>query len=93
MAAMVLDCSRRAVVKFQRTIALSDLSTDAAALDLPVTIIHGDRDASAPLDSSGRVYAASIPGADLVVYEGVAHGVMVTHASRLACDVARRVAP
>lgn len=93
MAAMVLDCSRRAVVGFQRTIALSDLSADAAALDLPVTIIHGNRDVSAPLDSSGRVYAASIPGAELLVYEGVAHGVMVTHASRLACDVARRVTP
>ena len=93
MAAMVLDCSRRAVVAFQRTIALSDLSAEAAALDLPVTIIHGDRDVSAPLDNSGRVYAATIPGAELVVYDGVAHGVMVTHASRLADDIARRVAP
>ncbi|MEH3099730.1 alpha/beta fold hydrolase [Sphingomonas adhaesiva] len=91
MAAMVLDCSRNAVVEFQRTIALSDLSAEAAALDLPVTIIHGDRDVSAPLDSSGRVYAATIQGAELVVYEGVAHGVMVTHAFRLANDIARSV--
>lgn len=91
MAAMVLDCSRRAVVGFQRAIAESDLSAEAAALDLPVTILHGDRDASAPLETSGRVYAATIPGAELVVYEGVAHGVMVTHAQRLAEDIARRV--
>lgn len=91
MAAMVLDCSRRAVVAFQRTIALSDLSAEAAALDLPVTIIHGDRDVSAPLESSGRVYAATIPGAKLIVYDGVAHGVMVTHASQLADDIARSV--
>lgn len=92
MAAMVLDCSRRAVVEFQRTIAHSDLSADAAGLDLPVTVIHGDRDASAPLDLSGRVYAQTIPGAELVVYEGVAHGVMVTHARRLADDIAQRAA-
>lgn len=91
MAAMVLDCSRRAVVAFQRTIAETDLSAEAAALQVPVTILHGDRDASAPLDTSGRRYAATIPDAELVVYEGVAHGVMVTHARRLADDIAQRV--
>ncbi|AJC48153.1 hypothetical protein SB85_20245 (plasmid) [Xanthomonas sacchari] len=93
MATMVLDCSRRAVVAFQRTIALSDLSAEAAALQLPVTIIHGDRDASAPLAVSGRVYAATIPGAELLVYEGAAHGVMVTHAARLAGDIVSRATP
>ncbi|WP_337270905.1 alpha/beta fold hydrolase [Oryzifoliimicrobium ureilyticus] len=91
MAAMVLDCSRRAIVEFQRTIALSDLSAEAAALTLPVTIIHGDRDISAPLERTARVYAATIPGAELVVYDGVAHGVMVTDASRLANDIVQRV--
>ena len=90
MAAMVLDCSRRAVVVFQRTIASADLTAEAATLDLPVTIIHGDRDASAPLDVSGRLYAAIIPDAELVIYEGVAHGIMVTDAARLTTDIARR---
>lgn len=90
MAAMVLDCSRRAVVGFQRTIAQADLTAEAAALDLPVTIIHGDRDVSAPIDSTARRYAAIVPGAELLVYPGVAHGVMVTHASRLAGDIAAR---
>ena len=80
MASMVLDCSRRAVVAFQRTIAEADLSAEAASLALPVTIIHGDRDVSAPIDASARRFASIIPKADLVVYEDVAHGVMVTHA-------------
>ena len=93
MAAMALDCSRRAILEFQRTIALSDLSAEAADLTLPVTIIHGDRDVSAPLENSGRVYATTIPHAELVVYEGVAHGVMVKNAWRLANDIAQRVMP
>ncbi len=88
---MAMDCSRRALVAFQQTIALSNLSAEAHDLKLPVTIIHGDCDVSAPLESSGRVYAATIPGAELVVYEGVAHGIMVTHASRLANDISGRV--
>jgi non-heme chloroperoxidase len=90
MASMVLDCSRRAVVSFQRTIAEADLSAEAAALKLPVTIIHGNRDVSAPIDASARRYAAIIPQAELLVYADVAHGVMVTHAARLAADIAAR---
>lgn len=90
MAAILLDCSRRAMVDFQRVIVEADLTDEAAALDVPVTIIHGDRDASAPIDFTAHRYAALIPGAELVVYKGVAHGVMVAHAQRLAGDIAAR---
>lgn len=91
LGTMVMDTSRRTVVDLQRVIAEADLTAEAAALRLPVTIIHGDRDASAPLDLTGRRYAALIPGAELVVYEGVAHGVMVTHATRLAGEIVRLI--
>lgn len=90
LADMVLDCSRRALVGFQRTIATTDLTQEVLQLQLPVTIIHGDRDASAPLETSGRVYAEAIKAAELIVYEGVAHGVMVSDAKRLAADIACR---
>ena len=89
LGAMVLDTSRRIAVDLQREIVQADLTAEAAALDLPVTVIHGDRDVSAPLDLTGRRYAEMIPGANLLVYEGVAHGIMVTHAHRLAGDIAR----
>jgi pimeloyl-ACP methyl ester carboxylesterase len=89
LAAMVLDASRRALVDFQRAIMTSDFTDEAAAIVVPVRIIHGDLDASAPLDLTARRYAALSPGAELLVYEGVAHGVMITHAARLAADIAR----
>ncbi|WP_187829543.1 alpha/beta fold hydrolase [Labrys sp. KNU-23] len=92
----VFACSRRVLLDLQRVIMAADLRAEAAALRVPVTLIHGDRDASAPLNLTGRRYAALIPGADLLVYEGVAHGAMVTHAGRLARDIARiaaRLAP
>lgn len=91
MAAMLMDCSRRAVVAFQRTIAEADLTAEAAALDLPVLIVHGDRDVSAPIDASARRYAAIVPQAELLVYEGMAHGIMVTAPARLAADIGRRI--
>lgn len=89
---MVLGGSRRILLDYQHAIVEADFRPEAARLDLPVTIIHGDLDVSAPLDSTARRFAALIPGAELQVYEGVAHGVMVTHAARLARDIARVVA-
>lgn len=92
LGAMILDCSRRIAIDFQHAIMHADFRAEAAALALPVTIIHGDRDASAPIDLTARRYAELIPQSRLVVYEGAAHGVMFTHAERLAADIIQRIA-
>jgi non-heme chloroperoxidase len=89
---MVLGCSRRVLLDFERTILETDLRNEVRALDLPVTVIHGDIDASCPLDLTGRLYAESIPGAELVIYTQAAHGLPITHAGRMAGDIADRVA-
>lgn len=88
LSAMVLSCSLKALLDFQRIISESDFRPELARLVLPTAIIHGDRDVSAPLDLCGRRTAAIVPGAALTVYEGAAHGLMVTHADRLAGDIA-----
>lgn len=92
MIDLVFGCSRRILIDLQRVIVEADFRKEAAALNVPVTLIHGNRDVSAPLETTGRRYAALIPDAELIVYEGVAHGVMLTHAARLASDIARIVA-
>ncbi|NJN35875.1 MAG: alpha/beta hydrolase [Nitrospiraceae bacterium] len=92
MAMMVMDSSRRAITAFQRTIVEADLAHEAVALRIPVTIIHGTCDVSAPIEMTGYRYADLIQESELIVYEGAAHGLMVTHATRLAEDVARAVA-
>ena len=91
LGSMVLDCSRRVMIDFQRVIATADLREEAAALTVPVVIIHGDQDISAPIDLTARAFQRLIPDAELIVYEGAAHGIMVTHAPRLASDLADRV--
>ena len=82
-----MGCSRRILVDFQRLIAQEDLRSELAALDLPVTLIHGARDVSAPIELTARRIARLVPGAELVVYEDAAHGLMLTHAPRLASDL------
>ncbi|MDH3263338.1 MAG: alpha/beta fold hydrolase [Paracoccaceae bacterium] len=49
------------------------------ALDIPVEIVHGDRDTIVPLDIHSRPLAGQVPGARLTVLEGVGH--MPHHAS------------
>jgi pimeloyl-ACP methyl ester carboxylesterase len=56
-------------------------------LDIPVLLIHGDADASAPLELTGRPTAALIPDARLVVYPGAPHGLYVSHAERFTTDL------
>lgn len=91
LSLMVLDNPRRTVVDFQAVIARADLRDEAERMAVPVTIIHGARDESAPIDMTARQYAKLIPNAELLIYDGVAHGVMVTHAARLASDIGARV--
>ena len=90
LAAMVQGCSRRAVVDFQQAIAKADFRAELARVDVPLTIIQGDLDVSAPPALCGERILALRPGAEVVAYEGVAHGPMVTHALRLADDIAVR---
>ena len=85
---MILGCSRRIAIDLQRTIAEADLRSETQRLDLPVTVIHGDLDASCPIDMTGRRYAKLITRAHYIEYEGAAHGLMLTHAQRLANDIA-----
>ena len=56
-------------------------------LDLPVLIIHGDHDASAPIELSGRPASELLPNAELVVYENAPHGLYLTHRDRLNADL------
>jgi non-heme chloroperoxidase len=59
------------------------VSAELAALDVPVLVVHGDIDASAPLEVTGRPTAELIPDSRLVVYPGGPHGLYLTHRARL----------
>ena len=64
-----------------------DLAAEMPKIDLPVLVVHGSHDASAPLELTGRRSAALIPGAVLKVYDHAGHGLFATHASQLTADL------
>jgi pimeloyl-ACP methyl ester carboxylesterase len=84
---MFLQASLQAVVECNRVGFETDFRAELAKLDLPTAVIQGDKDASAPLELTGRKTAALIPGCRLIVYEGAPHGLMLTHIKRLNADL------
>lgn len=76
-----------------RAMTGTDLTADLAAVDVPALVIHGDADASAPLDLTGRPTAALLPDARFEIYPGAAHGLYVTEQDRLAKDLLAFIHP
>lgn len=77
-----------AMATFRAALA-KDLRPDLARIDRPLLILHGDKDASAPLEITGRRVAAGVRGAELKVYAGAPHGLFVTHMDQVNADLER----
>lgn len=84
---MMTQTSLQAAVELNRIQTATDFRSELARIKLPTLIIHGDRDASAPLELTARPTAQLIAGARLKVYEGGPHGLYFTHAERLNRDL------
>lgn len=87
LAAMALDSSLQALHDCHAAVQGADMVDELRAIDVPVLIIAGDRDVSAPLDLTARRSAALVPDVRLRVIEGAAHGMFVTHVERVNTDL------
>lgn len=65
----------------------TDFRPDLAKIDVPTLIIHGDDDQIVPFEISGKLSAQIVPNAQLIVYEGGAHGLPDTDRERLNNDI------
>jgi pimeloyl-ACP methyl ester carboxylesterase len=75
------------IVECSRQYLQTDLRPDLAKIDKPVLILQGDKDASAPLEFTGKRTAAGIRGAALKVYPGAPHGLFLTHVKQVNQDL------
>jgi pimeloyl-ACP methyl ester carboxylesterase len=84
---MLLQCSMKVLLQLHRVFTTTDFRPDLRAISRPTLVIQGDCDTSTPLELTGRRTTALIPGSQLKVYEGAAHGLPITHADRLNHDL------
>ncbi len=84
---MMNQTSLLAVMEIARLMQETDFRPDVATINVPTLVIHGDKDASALLELTGRKTAALIPNARLKIYEGAPHGIPLTHAEEFQRDL------
>ena len=84
---MALLGSPKATQDCVRAFSETDFRRDMGAFRVPTLVIHGDSDATVPVDKSGRIAASMIPGAELVEYSGAPHGLFFTEKDRLNHDL------
>jgi pimeloyl-ACP methyl ester carboxylesterase len=84
---MLLETPTPIAIATSRAMVNTDLRGDLARVDRPTLVLHGDKDASAPLEITGRPTAAGIRGAVLKVYPGAPHGLFLTHMDQVNADL------
>lgn len=85
---LALQASARATIECVRAFGLTDFTDEMGALaKAEVQVIHGTGDATVPIDITGRRVRKLVPAAELIEYEGAPHGVLATHAERVARDM------
>ncbi len=86
-AALLMQCPVQVAIACNKALTTTDFRADLAKISLPAMVVHGDRDASAPLALTGKPTAELIPGCLFKVYQGAPHGLMYTHMERLNTDI------
>jgi len=84
---MMLGVSLPIALACRATISSVDLRAAVEKIDRPTLIVHGDKDASAPLPITGIKTARMIPGSKLVVIEGAPHCLTITHQDRILNEI------
>jgi len=88
---LCLQTSLQAIVECNISDTETDLRPDLQRISVPTLIIHGDNDASAPLEFTARRVQSLVRESVLKVYEGAPHGLFITHVDRLNRDLAEFV--
>lgn len=74
--------------QFAAILASPDRTPELGAIDVPTVVIHGAEDGLITL-SGGEATAAAIPGAELVVIDGMGHDLPLWALDRVAAALIR----
>ncbi|AQA01025.1 alpha/beta hydrolase [Sphingopyxis sp. QXT-31] len=80
---LMLQTSLLAAMAMARANAETDFRADMRRIAVPTLLVHGDKDASAPLPLTAEATAALIPHTQLEIFEDAPHGLPLTHVARL----------
>ncbi len=84
---MIVDTPLPVLLETLKRNTDADMRAELPEIRVPTLIIHGDQDASAPLELTGRKTAELIGGATLTVYPGAGHGLYASDHEAINADL------
>jgi non-heme chloroperoxidase len=84
---MAMQGSPKATIDCVRAFSETDFRQDLQGANVPFLIIHGKDDKTVPIDASARKAAKLIKDAQLIEYDGEAHGLTTTAADKVNQDL------
>ncbi len=72
-----------AITAFSET----DFREDLAKINVPTLVVHGTDDQIVPIEISGNLMASIVKHAQIAVYDGGSHGLLITQKDRLNADL------
>ena len=83
----MLQTSLPALLQTSRAAVTTDFRAELREIGIPTLLIHGDSDASSPVEITGAKAVTLIPGARLKIYQNAPHGLVATHLSQVEGDI------
>lgn len=80
--ALCRQSDQAAALGCMKAFATTDFRADLGRIDIPTLVLHGDADATVPLEGSGLRTHAAIAGSELVVLADAPHGCNASHAGQ-----------
>lgn len=85
--ATAMQAGLRPTLQAAKAFATTDFRPDLKSFAVPTLLIHGTSDKTVPIDATAREVVKSVPHAQLIEYDGEAHGVFATQTQRLIDDL------
>ncbi len=82
-----MQAGLRPTLAAAKAFATTDFRPDLAHFTMPTLLIHGTADKTVPIDATAREVAKAVPQAQLIEYDGEAHGIFATQTQRLTDDL------
>lgn len=86
--AMMNQATYQAAIELADIQATTDFRPELVGIKTPMLFIHGDADASIPLEVTSKPACDSLENARLVIYRDAPHGLYFTHKVQLNQDIA-----
>jgi non-heme chloroperoxidase len=88
----MLQCTIQAAIGTNIASNEADQRAELRSVAVPTLILHGDKDASCPLEATGRKVEALIGGSRLKIYPGGLHAIIASHAREVVDDISDFIA-